>query len=235
MPMLDRLLLLVSITVASVCIALLDSHVGGPVGWTFAGAALLYGTQVVRGLVVHVRFVRSLRRFTWDGELHGVAVRFGYGLAPFVAGVLRPRIYCDPRQLAELTTEQGRAVLLHEQYHQRRRDPLRLQCDHALRPLARLSPALAACLDARAVSYEIAADRHALRHGASRGDMAGALTAMLDLDGVQLAPAFASAFELRVRALADPGDVASPVRGPWVARARFAAAVAVLVFCVFVV
>lgn len=93
--MLDRLLLLFSITVASVCIALLDSHVGGPVGWTFAGAALLYGTQVVRRLVVHVRFVRSLRRFTWDGELHGVAVRFGWARAlrrrcPASADLLRP-------------------------------------------------------------------------------------------------------------------------------------------------
>jgi hypothetical protein len=62
-------------------------------------------------------------------------------------------------------------------------------------------PGLRARLDAHEARYEVAADRFALRHGATRADVAGALLAMLDDDGLYLAPGFVSAAETRLRAL----------------------------------
>jgi hypothetical protein len=70
-----------------------------------------------------------------------------------------------------------------------------------LRPLATLLPGLRVRLDAHEIRYEIAADRFALRHGATRADVAGALLAMLEDDRLRLAPGFVSAAETRLRAL----------------------------------
>ncbi|CAN5869792.1 hypothetical protein BH23ACT10_BH23ACT10_25530 [soil metagenome] len=212
----ERRVRLIPVVVIAGCAALLHSHGDAPMAWAGAVLAIVYVAQLVRGLTSHTRFVRSLRRFAWDGELAGVAVRWVPGVAPFVAGVLRPRIYCDPQMSARLTARQQRAVMLHERRHQRRRDPLRLLLSGALRPLARLSPSLAAHLHAREVAREIAADRYAIRNGATRGDVAGALAAVLGIEGARLAPGFASVVEARVRALADE----EPPRtgAPWIWR-----------------
>lgn len=161
----------------------------------------MYLALVARRLLDHGRFVRSLRCLSYEGELSGVPVNYLDGVAPFVAGIVHPRLYCDPELVRTLTARQQRAVALHERHHIRRRDPLRLQLSSALRPVARLLPALHARLDAHEVRYEIAADRFALRHGVTRADVAGALLAMLENDRLHLAPGFVSAAEARLRAL----------------------------------
>jgi beta-lactamase regulating signal transducer with metallopeptidase domain len=180
---------------------LLDSHLDRPTLSLLGGGVLLYLGLVARRLVDHGRFVRSLRRLAREGELGGVPVNYVDGVAPFVAGIVRPRLYCHPELVRTLTARQQRAVALHERHHIQRRDPLRLQLSSALRPLARLLPALHAHLDAHEVRYEIAADRFALRHGVTRADVAGALLAMLENDRLHLAPGFVSAAEARLRAL----------------------------------
>jgi beta-lactamase regulating signal transducer with metallopeptidase domain len=184
-----------------VCGTLLHSHFDGPAAVVLAGIALVYLALVARRLLEHARFVRSLRRFAVEGEFGGAPVRYVDGLAPFVAGIVRPHMYCDPELARRLPVPQQRAVVLHELHHVQRRDPLRLQLTSALRPLARLLPGLRTRLDAHEARYEIAADRFALRHGATRADVAGALLAMLDDDGLYLAPGFVSAAESRLRAL----------------------------------
>jgi beta-lactamase regulating signal transducer with metallopeptidase domain len=186
---------------AVVCGTLLDSHFDGPTVVVLAGIALVYLALVAWRLLDHTRFVRSLRRLAVEGEFGGVPVRYVNGLAPFVAGIVRPHMYCDPDLARRLTVSQQRAVVLHELHHVQRRDPLRLQLTTALRPLAGPLPGLRARLDAHAARYEIAADRFALRHGATRADVAGALLAMLGDDGLHLAPGFVSAAETRLRAL----------------------------------
>jgi beta-lactamase regulating signal transducer with metallopeptidase domain len=184
-----------------VCVTLLDSHHDRPTQLVLGAIALFYLALLAARLFEHDRFVRSLRRLAFDGELGGVPVKYVNGVAPFVAGIVRPHMYCDPELVHTLTVPQQRAVALHERYHLQRRDPLRLQLSTALRPLAILLPRLRAPLDARQVRYEVAADRFALQHGATRADLAGALLAMLEDDRLHLAPGFISAAEIRLRAL----------------------------------
>jgi beta-lactamase regulating signal transducer with metallopeptidase domain len=198
----DRRVRFIPVVLIASCATLLHSHVDALMLWVGALSAAVYVSQELRGLAIHTRFVRSLRRFAGDGELAGVWVQSVPGVVPFVAGILRPRIYCDPQMSSGLTAPQQRAVLLHEQHHQRRRDPLRLLLSGAFRPFAMLSPSLAAHLHAREVAREIAADRYAIRNGTSRADVAGALAAVLRLDGTTLAPGFTSVVEARIEALA---------------------------------
>lgn len=190
-----------------VCAILLDSHLDQPTVLVLGGLAALYVTQVARCLLGHVRFVRALRAHASEGELGGVPVKYVSGVAPFVAGILRPRVYCDPGLTRELTSLQQRAVALHERHHLQRRDPLRLQLSRALRPLATFAPGLRAHLDAYEVRYEVAADKYALRHGATPADIAGALLAMLEHDRLRLAPGFIAVAEIRLRALRNDASV----------------------------
>lgn len=212
----DRGIPVVPLGVIVACAAVLHSHPERPMAWTATVLAVIYVVMVVREVLRHRRFLRSLDQLASEGELGGVPVRWVPGVAPFVAGILRPRIYCDPQIRSRLTSGQQRAVVLHERYHQRRRDPLRLLLGGALRPLGQVSRRIAAHLDARDVAREIAADRYAIRNGASRSDVAGALVAILAIDGVAMAPGFATALEARVDALlrdgAQPAGVPSARR-----------------------
>jgi beta-lactamase regulating signal transducer with metallopeptidase domain len=200
-PTISRWIVIAALVPVVVCVTLLDSHLDRPTHFVFGGIALLYLALVAGRLFEHGRFVRSLRRLAFDGELGGVPVKYVNGVAPFVAGIVRPRMYCDPELVHTLTVRQQRAVALHERYHLQRRDPLRLQLSTALRPLVILLPRLHDRLDAHQVRYEVAADRFALRHGATRADLAGALLAMLEDGRLHLAPGFISAAEIRLRAL----------------------------------
>lgn len=221
-----------SVAGAGLCALLVHSHLDRPTLSFVVLLALLYATQVARRLVAHVLFARSLQRLAWDGSLAGLPVRHVQGLAPFVAGIMRPHVYCDPRFSESFTISQRRAVALHEQHHVRRRDPLRLQFSSALRPLGRFSPGVRALLDAHDVRYEIAADRHALRNGATGADLAGALLALLEDRSVQFSPGFVSATEARLQALrGDRSVLPSRSRGAWI---MLGSTAAVFLLCVVV-
>lgn len=226
----DRRVPVVPLVAVAVCAVLLHSHIEAPMGWTAGLLVAVYATLVLRGLVRQRRFVRSLRSLAWDGELAGTPVRWVHGVAPFVAGIARPRIYCDPQMRATLTASQQRAVILHEHYHQRRRDPFRLVLDGALEPFAAVSRTLAEHLHAREVAREVAADRYAIRNGASRADVAGALVAILDLDGAALAPGFTSALEARVHALAHQAPPAVVSR--WTRLAMYVVTFSLIPLCI---
>lgn len=229
----DRRVPVVLLGVIVACAAVLHSHHERPMAWTVTVLAVIYVVMVVREVLRHRRFLRSLDQLASEGELGGVAVRWVPGVAPFVAGILRPRIYCDPQIRARLTSGQQRAVVLHERYHQRRRDPLRLLLAGALRPLGHVSRRVAQHLDARDVAREIAADGYAIRNGASRADVAGALVAILAIDGVAVAPGFATALEARVDALLHHG--AQPAGMRWARRLLcYKIAAGVVAFCTVV-
>lgn len=175
----------------------------------------------------HSRLARELTHLARPAKLAGVEVQHLEGFdAAFVAGLRRPRIYCAPDLADRLTSNELRAVLLHERYHQLDRAPAKLVILEALAPLMRTVHAGRAWLVQRYASLEIAADWHALDHGVSRTSLARAL--------IKLAPAqpglgigFASAAELRLAVLLD-GDSPPPAAAPAI---WFAAPVVVAVVC----
>ena len=99
-----------------------------------AGVAVL----AVRGIVGYIKLKRhvALACKTSDGCYGGACVT-----APFTLGILRPRVYLPD----DLQGTARRAVLLHEQTHIRRRDPLTkplfyaVACLHWFNPLAWLA------------------------------------------------------------------------------------------------
>jgi hypothetical protein len=167
----------------------------------------------------HHRLARALRRISEPTTLTGVRARTGAlrGSA-LVAGLVRPTIYCD-RRLPELLSErQLHAVMLHEQAHQRARDPVRLLLVELVAPVARRSASGRQWIEWTAARREIAADRHALANGATRQDLAAALL-KLPRVAAATAPAFTSAADLRLRALLED-PLVSPVRPIFVRTAR---------------
>lgn len=89
-------------------------------------------------------------------------------------GVFRPRVVVSTGLVAVLKAAELRAVLAHEHRHLRSRDPLRILTGRVLAAHLWFLPV---ALDLRARArrgYELAADRHALRHY-GRAATAGAL------------------------------------------------------------
>ena len=108
--------------------------------WHALAAVWAVGVAVlaVRGIVGYIKLKRhvALACKTSDGCYGGACVT-----APFTLGILRPRVYL-PDDLQETARQ---AVLLHEQTHIRRRDPLTkplfyaVACLHWFNPLAWLA------------------------------------------------------------------------------------------------
>lgn len=188
----------------------LGHHLPGVGTAVTIGAGLLLVLFAVAALR-HVALVRGLRRCSVPTELSGTPVRVGrLGDAVFVAGLKRPTIYCDEQLPQELTSGELRAVLLHEQAHQRAFDPARLLALGLLAPLARRFAVGRQWLASALARREIAADRYALAKGARRGDLASALTKLPPLAGAHVA-GFTPAIDLRLQVLlADIDDVATP-------------------------
>jgi beta-lactamase regulating signal transducer with metallopeptidase domain len=182
------------------------------------GATVLVGVLVSIALqaVVHHRVSRALRRTATSATLGGHSVGLVPGMsAACVAGIRRPTIYCSEDLANRLDADELRAVLLHERHHQLTHAPARLIALAGMATaLARTNPGRT-WLEQQRAAIEIAADRHAIGAGAERSALARAL---LKLDGG--APAlslvgFASAVDLRVRALLDEPKPEPPRRiGP---------------------
>ena len=98
------------------------------------------------------------------------------------------------------------------------RAPAKLVMLDAVAPLVRRFRAGRAWMVHRLAGLEVAADRYAIHHGASRAALARALIKMESLGVAQLGIGFASAADLRTRALLDPASepTARSVPG-WVA------------------
>ena len=171
-----------------------------------AGAAAAIGGALAIAIgwhaVGHRRVVQALRRTSRPSLLLGHEVVLVSGLqAPAVAGLARPRIYCPPDLADRLNERELGAVLLHERCHQLAHDPARLVVLAALVSILPHSDRVRRTVEGRIAGIEIAADRHALRAGARRADIAAAL---LKLGSAAHAPGFAgyaSATELRLRHL----------------------------------
>lgn len=167
----------------------------------------------------HAHAARHLRRHSHPTKLAGVSARVGtFAQGAFVAGILRPTIYCDRELAARLPEEQIRAVMLHELAHQQARDPLRLVLLDVAGPILRPFRTGRSWLTWVTAQHEIRADHHALDHGVSRTHIAAALLATGNIPQPHVA-GFTSAIDLRLKALL--GEPAEPDVDPRI----FAAAI----------
>jgi Zn-dependent protease with chaperone function len=92
----------------------------------------------------------------------------------FCFGLLRPRICVSTGLLATLTDKELKAVLLHEDHHQRHYDPLRTLVVDGVAAVLFFLPIVAEWRDLFRTATELAADRHAIRT-TGRAPLAGAL------------------------------------------------------------
>lgn len=162
------------------------------------GVAVRLAVQTFR----HLRVARALAEGSVAGATAGVPLRWrAFASGAAVAGLRRPRIYCDPRLSDELTSDELTAVVLHERFHQLRRDPLRLLALSAVEPLLVVTAAGRDWVTRQRARLEVDADRFAVRHGADRADLAAAILKVGGAQPVAAAAGFTSAVELRLRAL----------------------------------
>ncbi|MFN2520783.1 MAG: M56 family metallopeptidase [Candidatus Limnocylindria bacterium] len=100
---------------------------------------------------------------------------------------LRPRICLSTGLLARLDGDEKRAVLLHERYHLRHRDPLRLVIARYFAAGLYVVPVVDELVSYYTLQKEIAADEEAVRETGEVRPLAAALYKLLpDADGVDL-------------------------------------------------
>lgn len=193
----------------SICaaVAATDTPVVGVVAPVLAvlGSVLVAGflAGFLRVSATHSAVARRLRDRSAVEQVAGTELRVGQvGGAAFVAGLLRPDIFCDRNLIDELDEAELQAVTLHERAHQLARDPLRTAAVASVAPLLRRFERGRAWLESRAAEREIAADRYAIAHGVGRPAIASALL-KVPTAGLAHAAGFAPAAELRLRALLD--------------------------------
>lgn len=164
----------------------------------------------------HRRWVEDLsrqctRRRVAETIVHVGVVEHG----AVVAGLLRPRIYCDAALVERLSADELQAVTLHERGHQRALDPLRLTLLAIAEPFAERSRTGRGLLERLRAEREILADRYAIRRGVPPNAIASALLKMAGPPPAGAA-GFANATELRLRALlGDPMSLPT-VTGVWI-------------------
>lgn len=184
---------------------------------------------VAAAAAAHVRVSRSLRATSRSTALGGFDVEVVEGMeGAVVAGLVRPRIYCSDTLSECLDGDELRAVLLHERHHQRTLAPLQLVALAGLSALVGWSDSGRGWVAGQRAGIEIAADRHALRHGI-RPDVLARTLLKLAPGARPIGPGFASAADLRLRALL--GEEGSSTDGPTalpIAAAAFVAGCALL-------
>lgn len=142
-----------------------------------------------RGTRGRVRLLLRQRSMCWPAELTAAAMQLGLkdhidlvrhpASFAFCYGYVRPRI-CVSTGLVDLVTAlELKAVLLHEDHHRRRRDPLFVLITHALSHALFFIPILRDLQARYDTRKELAADAAAVRQLGSVGPMAGALYKVL--------------------------------------------------------
>lgn len=134
----------------------------------------------------------------------GVICLAGDSPTAFCAGAFRPRILVSEGLVRQLGAEELDAVLLHEQDHVRRHEPLVRAANEAAAQVFFYIPLMRWWARLQAENAELRADRAALRRLGTR-PVAAALWALGDGASLQAAAAFAGVARLRVaQVLGDP-------------------------------
>jgi len=105
------------------------------------------------------------------GRLDLVEATSPYG---FTYGMFRPRVVVSTSFVGSLTATELAALLAHERYHVRHRDPLKVVISRAARATAFFLPAVSLLHDRYLVGRELSADQRAVRHVGRRA-LVGAL------------------------------------------------------------
>lgn len=160
-------------------------------------------SRFIAGTVATVRISRSLRHRWVPASIHGIDCRVVADVSAqaFALGLVRPRVYITGWAIASLDPDAQRAVLLHEDHHRRTRAPLRTLVIACWSDTIGRIPGIRDVLERRLAGLEQDADRHALRHGVRRSDLARALLA---LDAYGPGAGFTGYSRARVEALLDP-------------------------------
>ena len=150
----------------------------------FIVVALLLTVGAVRGVTSARRQIAATRRLRRQVARHrvapphgipaGVAVVEADGVFAFTLGLRRPRIVLSQALVDHLTPAELAAVVAHEGYHVRARDPLRIVAARVAASAAFFLPAVRHLVRRYVVSRELAADRQALRESSAPA-LAGAL------------------------------------------------------------
>lgn len=164
-------------------------------------AAVAIVLVTIRLALGHMLLTRRLRRAAVPMQLVDTTVQVIPNVAPMVAGLVRPTVFCGDSVASLLEPPQQRAVLLHERGHQLVRDPIRLVGIEAVERSLGFLPMVRRVTTRARARLEIQADRYALDHGVSRRDLARALIQLSDLPPATAA-GFAEVTEERIRALA---------------------------------
>jgi Zn-dependent protease with chaperone function len=163
--------------------------------WVLLGLALIGASAIAVALRAALRQRRAYRRFLARVEVVGrlgdraeVQVIADPRPQAFCAGYLRPTVYISQTALELLGDEELEAVLAHEHYHRRVRDPLRFACGRILGRALFFVPALAILFRRYIDLTELNADGAAVRAGAGgRAALASALLAF-ENSGVGISP-----------------------------------------------
>lgn len=193
-------------------------------------AVILLGSIAIHA-ALHHRVSRGLGRQARPAVVAEQAVGLVPGVgAALVAGIRHPRIYCSDDLVVLLDAEELQAVLLHERHHELAHAPARLVVLTALAPFLGLFGQGSAWIDRQRAGIEIAADEHAVRHGATGATLARAILKLRDSQSRASLAGFATAGDLRLRALLGE-DIGSAASRPGAVGTAVVAAVAVAVLC----
>jgi Zn-dependent protease with chaperone function len=203
---------------------------GPPAAVVIAGLIISFAGAVALAAARHARLARSLRDGARSTTLHGLDVGLVSGLdGAVVAGLAQPTIFCSDDLPDWLDDDELRAVLLHERHHQLTWAPLRLVVLSAVAPFVTWSRAGRDWLAGQRAAIEIVADAYALAAGVPRPVLARAIVKLMDSRSGMNAAAFASAADLRLRALVGGGAPAVRTRpAAQVLGAAFVAACVIL-------
>jgi beta-lactamase regulating signal transducer with metallopeptidase domain len=180
---------------------------------------------------LHHRISVGLRRQSRPAVVAGHAVELVPGLeAAVVAGIRRPRIFCADDLATRVDAGELRAVLLHERHHELAHAPAQLVLLSALEPfVGRLGPG-SAWLERQRARIEIAADAHAISNGATRDSLARAILKLGDPSPRLALAGFATAGDLRLRALLGE-EIRSTGRPPGAVGMAITAAAVFVLLC----
>lgn len=195
-----------------------------PVALLLGGAAMISLARALWLLATAGRQVGRLPRDVWPTELCEGVTRTGADRveclacdAPlaFCVGIVRPKILVTCGLATKLRSDELDAVLLHEEQHRRRRDPLRYALRRSVADICFFLPLARWWADRRLESAELRADRAVLERLGPR-PLAGALWALGSAALPGGAAAFHQAAELRVaQVLGDPLPRRRPSRSLW--------------------
>lgn len=196
---------------------------------TAAAILAVVAVLVARQAAAHHRLSEHLRGTARPTVIAGEQIGLVQGRgAAVVAGLWRPRIYCSEDLLTSLDDDELMAVLLHERHHALSHAPAKLVVLSALSGLVGRMRAGSAWIEGERSRIEIAADDHALTNGATRAVLARAILKLSDAAPTLMLAAFATATELRMRALIGDGHQATDLSHRFVPAALVAAALVVV-------